>query len=123
MDEYNQHQQQENESYKAYREHIEGTQLHNTLGVEIAVTENNSAEIKQKLEEKKDDIEYVDEHNRLMYYYPEKIDQLRASVYAKYRKAEIVESLIKESFNLLQSKISEQQNKVENVDEMYEVVE
>jgi len=65
----------------------------------------------------------VDEHNRLMYYYPEKIDQLRASVYAKYRKAEIVESLIKESFNLLQSKISEQQNKVENVDEMYEVVE
>jgi len=58
-----------------------------------------------------------------MYFYPEKIDELRAEVYSKYRKAEIMESLIKESFSLLQSKIDEQENKLENVNEMSNVVE
>ena len=38
-------------------------------------------------------------------------------------KSEIMETLIKESFNLLQSKIDEQENKLENVNEMCSVVE
>ena len=58
-----------------------------------------------------------------MYFYPSKLPQLRASVYSKYRKAQIMESLISESFNLLQAKIDEQQNKLENVDDMCSVVE
>lgn len=111
---YENKQKEEDDKFKMFEDKINSY---------MAIETNKGNEIKEMLMKKKREIEYLDEHNRLMYYYPEKIDNLRAEVYAKYRKAEIMESLIKESFTLLQAKIDEQENKLENVDEMWAIVE
>ena len=117
IEKYEQTQAQIGDEERKYKEFTEDVERR------VIEEQNNSLMIKERLMKEKRDIEYADEHNRLMYFYPEKVDELRASVYAKYRKSEIMESLIKESFNLLQSKIDEQENKLENVNEMWSVVE
>ena len=79
--------------------------------------------IREEILKIKREIEYKDEQGRLTYFYRQKLKEQTAAVYAKHRKAEIIESLIEEGIDLLQSKISEEENKYQNIDSMVNTVQ
>jgi len=103
-----------NEEYEEYKEKKEDL-------IRIEIDKGNK--IREETTRIKREIEYKDEQSRLTYYYHQKLREQTASVYAKYRKAEIIESLIKEGVSLLQSKIDEEENKYQNIDSMVNTVQ
>ena len=89
--------------------------------IEIEVSKANK--IREEILKAKREIEYKDEQSRLTYHYHEKLREQTANVYAKHRKAEIMNTLITEGIDLLQSKINEEENKFKNIDSMVNSVE